>query len=347
MFYEVLMKKEANKLHRATAHLANAISTNPYAITGALGGGVGGAIAAGEGNRTKGALGGAVLGGLAGKAAQEGIARFGPVDPEDEFDSIRNVPRLIKEMRKERIDQINKGLFFPSDALESLASSPSAVKNMAMLTPKTTAAVLGTGLATGAGAGTVMRKRKEKRKKMQKKAMVGALKRGISHVGNALATNPYAVTGAVAGAAGGAAAAGEGNRLKGALGGAALGGLAGKGLQAGVARFDKGDLGNKMRNLKTLRQDTSEAIKGFKKDTKMLGKNSVASDLGTIAKGVYSKQGIGGPQMLGTAAVAGGIAGGGAMRFAKEDAKRQQQNPRPRRSNPLLGVGGYAMGIKR
>ena len=155
-----------------TAHLANAISSNPYAVTGALGGGVGGAIAAGEGNRTKGALGGAVLGGLAGKAAQEGIARFGPMNPEDEFEGIRNVPRLIKETRKERIEQIRQGAVdSSSDALEALAAAPFAVKNMAMSTPKTTAAVLGTGLATGAGAGTVIRKRKEKRKKMQKKAM--------------------------------------------------------------------------------------------------------------------------------------------------------------------------------
>lgn len=179
---------------------------------------------------------------------------------------------------------------------------------------------------------------------MEKKAMMGALKRGIAHVGNAAATNPYAVTGAVAGGVGGAAAAGEGNRLKGALGGAAIGGLAGKGLQAGIARFDKGELGQKARQVAEKRKEVREDIaKMINKDTKLKDLSGIKD----IGKEVYGKGGIGGPQMLGTAAVAGGIAGGGAMRFAKEDAERQRQNPRPRKNNPLLGVGGYAMGIKR
>ena len=180
---------------------------------------------------------------------------------------------------------------------------------------------------------------------MEKKAMMGALKRGLGHVGTAVATNPYAVTGAVAGGVGGAAAAGEGNRLKGALGGAAIGGLAGKGLQAGIARFDKGELGQKARDLAKARKEVhTDITKNVTKDTQL---NSVSDVLKGVGKEAYGKSSIGGPQMLGTAAVAGGVAGGGAMRFAKEDAERQRQNPRPRKSNPLLGVGGYAMGVKR
>jgi hypothetical protein len=180
---------------------------------------------------------------------------------------------------------------------------------------------------------------------MEKKAMRGALMRGLAHAGNAIATNPYAVTGAVAGGIGGAAAAGEGNRLKGALGGAAIGGLAGKGLQAGIARFDKGELGQKARNLAEARGVFSKHItEGVTKDTKLQD----LSILKEIGKEAYGKgAGIGGPQMLGTAAVAGGVAGGGAMRFAKEDAERQRQNPHPHKSNPLLGAAGYATGIKR
>jgi hypothetical protein len=180
---------------------------------------------------------------------------------------------------------------------------------------------------------------------MEKKAMMGALKRGLAYAGTSAATNPYAVTGALAGGVGGAVAAGEGNRLKGALGGAAIGGLAGKGLQAGIARFDKGELGQRARTLQDIRKDVYERIPGeINKGTKLKD----LSGLKDLAKEVYGgKESIGGPMMLGTAAATGGIAGGAAMRFAKEDAERQRRNPRPRKGNPFLGLGGYAMGMKR
>jgi hypothetical protein len=160
----------------------------------------------------------------------------------------------------------------------------------------------------------------EKLNEQEKRAMLGALKRGLAHAGNAVATNPYAVTGAVAGGIGGAATAGEGNRLKGALGGAAIGGLAGKGLQAGIARFDKGALGNEARDVTKFRKAVAKEIKSdVKADTKLKDLATTFKDVGKV---VYGKRSLGGPQMLGTAAVAGGVAGGGAMRSAKEDAER-------------------------
>jgi hypothetical protein len=179
---------------------------------------------------------------------------------------------------------------------------------------------------------------------MEKRALINALKQGVMHTANAVASNPYAVTGAVAGGVGGAVASGEGKRLKGALGGAVIGGVAGKGLQAGIGHFDKGELGGKIRDLAEGSKDVGAAIT-TQKQPYTLGDGF--KGLRDLYGDSWGKMGIGGPQMLGTAAVTGGIAGAGAMRVARQDRARQEADPSPRKGNPLLGVGGYLQGIKR
>lgn len=83
-FYDVLMEKRGSRkameaMYGARDLVAGALShlhTQPYVISGAVGGGLAGAAVAGKGKRTKGALGGALIGGLTGKGLHSGLSHL-------------------------------------------------------------------------------------------------------------------------------------------------------------------------------------------------------------------------------------------------------------------------------
>jgi hypothetical protein len=160
MFYEVLMEKRAFKksLKRTAAHAAGALALNPYILGGAVAGGVGGATAAGEDDRLKGALGGAVLGGLAGKGVDLGLARFHTGHAGD-------MSRGFRDMRKEMREEIGEGLY-DDDNLRDIAGAslvgPEFSYHLAKSSPGSALATLAAGGASGIGAGGLIYNRKQR-----------------------------------------------------------------------------------------------------------------------------------------------------------------------------------------
>jgi hypothetical protein len=175
MFYEVLMEKRAGAMGDRARRLVDAgtqhLVLNPYVTPGVIGGGLAGAAAAGEGERAKGALGGALVGGLAGKGLQSGLARLalkrranmGDLEraalmAEDNAATTRLLRRLQQSGQADPKD-INAmydrmGALFDGGLLSYNAKAQLA---------KSTGAGYATGLAAGGLAGYGLRKRREKR----------------------------------------------------------------------------------------------------------------------------------------------------------------------------------------